>query len=229
MIKITVFRMGHLAQSRLGEATRRIPALRPRLIARFTDDLRYLHDVLQATPLRDHYWVWSGMLLGWAREGAILEHDSQDADFAVLDKDFDRLVSAAPTLVRAGFACDRRFVNNDGVVTELTFARHGARFDFFRMFPAGDRLRYYTYSISLKEILELEFTIPSQPLVPFDFIGRTWLKPEDHELELKEIYGEWRVPDPEWSYLEAGGLVERRISQYSHFDWRGGEPYPVSR
>ena len=36
--------------------------------------------------------------------------------------------------MRAGFRCDRRFVNSAGQVTELTFLRHGP-LRLFRMSP----------------------------------------------------------------------------------------------
>ena len=106
-----------------------IPALRSRLTELFASDLRDLHDALESTELRGHYWVWGGLLLGWARDGAILPHDSLDADFAVADDDFQRLINAVPAIVEAGFKCDRYFANNDGYVTEITVMRRGARFN----------------------------------------------------------------------------------------------------
>src|SRR5689334_2771579 len=48
----------------------------------FEDDLRLLNDVLAATEFGPRYWVWGGMLLGWAREGRLIAHDIGDADFA---------------------------------------------------------------------------------------------------------------------------------------------------
>ena len=79
-----------LIEVRLALYARRIPGLKPRLVELFAADLRDLHDALERTDLRGHYWVWSGLLLGWAREGAVLPHDSLDADFAVTDDDFCR-------------------------------------------------------------------------------------------------------------------------------------------
>ena len=92
-----------LIEVRLALYARRIPGLKPRLVELFAADLRDLHDVLERTGLRGHYWVWSGLLLGWAREGAILPHDSLDADFAVTDDDFHRLAAAVPEIAKAGF------------------------------------------------------------------------------------------------------------------------------
>jgi hypothetical protein len=215
-----------MAAGRLAASMGHIPALRPWLLRRFTASLKRLNDTLQTTELSGHYWVWGGVLLGWAREGAIMPHDCFDADFAVTDKDFERLVSAVPAIVRAGFRCDRRFVNSIGQVTELTFIRHGARFDFFRFFPAGDNLCYYLYKIKLKEITEIKASIPDQETEPFSFVDRTWLKHEDHELELRSLYGSWEVPDPSWSYERAKSIQTRRVSPYSHFDWQDGAVGP---
>src|SRR5690242_18981984 len=101
---ITAFRVRHLTAARLASLAGRIAALQPRQLERFTADLRDLHDAIERTELHGHYWVFGGLLLGWAREGAILAHDSLDADFAVADRDFQRLVGAVPEIVKAGFS-----------------------------------------------------------------------------------------------------------------------------
>jgi hypothetical protein len=223
MTKLTVFRLRHLMVTRLASSLSHIRVLRPWLMQRFVADLQVLNDALRHTELDGSYWVWSGLLLGWARDGAVLPHDCLDADFAVADRDFHRLADAVPAIVRAGFRCDRRFINSAGQVTELTFMRHGARFEFFRMFPAaGRRLRYYMYSIKLDGITEMEAFVPEQETVPFSFLDRTWLKPKDHQLELRSVYGSWEVPDPSWSYLDTLDVDARRPSPYSNFDWRDG-------
>ena len=190
---------------------------------RFAADLRDLNDAIQRTDLHGHYWVWSGLLLGWAREGTILPHDCLDADFGVDDRDFPRLVAAVPAILQAGFRRDRSFVSNNGQVTELTFIRHGARFEFFRMFAGSDRrLRYYMYNIKLKGVIEVEASLPDQATVPFSFLGRTWLKHEDHQLELRSTYGSWEIPNPSWSYLDTPDIEARRAVPYCQFDWRDG-------
>ena len=110
MTKITVFRARRLVITRLAESLSRFEFLRPWLMRRFVANLQRLNDALKRTELDGHYWVWSGLLLGWARDGAVLAHDCLDADFAVADRDFHRLVDAVPAIMRAGFRCDRRFV-----------------------------------------------------------------------------------------------------------------------
>jgi LicD family len=217
----TLFRKRGLVEVRLARYARRIPSMRPRLTELFIADLRDLHDVLERTALSGHYWVWGGLLLGWAREGALLPHDD-DADFGVTDDDFHRLVSAVPEITKAGFRCDRRFINNDGRVTEAVFIRHGVRFEFFRMFPDAGRLRYFMYSDERGEAIQLEASVPDQATVPFSFLGRSWLKHEDHELELSSMYGAWEIPDPSWSYLNGSDIDARRPWHETGFDWRGG-------
>jgi hypothetical protein len=228
MTKISAFRLRRLAVGRLAEASSRIPALRRRCLARFTAGLRDLNDAIEGTELAGHYWVWGGLLLGWARDGAVLPHDCFDADFGVTDEDFELLVRAVPAILAAGFKCDRRFVTDSGLVTELTFTRRGARYEFFRMFPENGRLRYYLYNLKLTEVTEIEAALPDQPVVPFTFLDRSWLKHADHALELRTTYGKWEVPDPSWSYLDGQDIETRRVSGHSHsdFDWR--DPASVS-
>jgi hypothetical protein len=217
----SVSEMRRLIEARLALYARRIPALRPRMLELFAADLRDLHDALQRTDLDGHYWVWGGLLLGWAREGAILPHDN-DADFGVNDADFPRLMNAVPQITKAGFRCDRRFLNNDGRVTQVVFIRHGIRFDFFRMFHEAGRLHYFVYSAENGKAIQLEKSMPEQATAPFTFLDRTWLKHYDHELELRCLYGAWEIPDPSWSYLDGGSIHARCPWHASEYEWRGG-------
>ncbi len=181
-----------------------------RLFARrFVPDLQRLHDVLEGTELAGRYWVWAGLLLGWAREGAPLAHD-RDADFALLPEDVPRLLSALPAMRRAGFLPLMRFVNNAGEVTEYTFRRGRARFEFFVFFPEGEEWRYFTYGGPRGERVQIGATVRARALAPFEFVGRTWLKPDDHEAELTAMYGDWRTPKTNWDYLTEDLAADER-------------------
>jgi hypothetical protein len=173
-----------------------------RLFARhFVPDLVKLHDVLEDTEMSGRYWVWAGMLLGWAREGDLLAHD-RDADFALLPGDLAKLLSAVPALRQAGFQPMLQYRNNNGQVTELTFRRRNAMFEFFVFEPVDGMLRSYVYGWSPDHLVEIESLVPDQELVPFDFLGRTWLRHADFERELECLYGDWRTPKRDWNYLE---------------------------
>ena len=175
----------------------------------FVRDLQLLHDVLDTTPAAGRYWVWSGLLLGWAREGRVLPHDLRDADFAYAASDEAHVLAGLEVLARAGFHRGFALRNNDGVRTEHTLIRHGARFEFFRMDERELEWQYFVYGAEGPGQVQLTARLPRRPLEPFEFLDRTWLKVDDHERELAELYGDWRTPRPDWSYLQQGGVVAR--------------------
>lgn len=171
---------------------------------RFARDLRRLHDVLAGTDLAGHYWVWCGLLLGWAREGRPLRHDLHDADFCVLAEALPLLEAAVPALRRAGFLPLGRARATDGSVASLSFARHrwrSTRIDFSVIAVVDDQLRYFNHGSLAVRPVEIECRLPVQELVPFDFLRRTWLRHANADLELTAMYGDWRTPRPMWFYL----------------------------
>lgn len=190
----------------------------------FPRDLRGLNDVLATTALAERYSVWGGLLLGWAREGGLLSHDMMDADFLVLEEDAALIEESAPVLERAGYRRLHRYTNNAGQVTEFAFAKHEARFDFFLLFSDTEMSskRFFVYTSGPDGLLELEGRLTVEPLEHFDFLGRRWLKPEDHDGLLTTIYGDWRTPDPNWSALDDGSIFARRKWSSSDHSWTEG-------
>jgi hypothetical protein len=201
----------------LGPALSRVS---DRLFARrFVSDLRRLHDTLDRTELAGHYWVWAGMLLGWAREGHLLAHD-RDADFALRHEDLPRLMQAVPSLRTAGFRPLQMYRNNDGQITEITFCRHTGKIEFFVMEPVDGMLRYFVYGYPPDRLVEVEARVSDQELIPFDFLGRTWLRHADHERELEAMYGDWRTPRRDWDYLnDDQAVVGRRAWLNTDTSW----------
>lgn len=183
----------------------------------FIRDLQLLNDVMCGMRASACYWVWSGLLLGWAREGRVLRHDIRDADFAYAEQDEALILQGIEALIEAGFRRGFSFRDNEGVLTEHTLVRHGARFEFFRMSSVASDWEYSMFAPEQDPAMQLTARLPRQRLVPFDFLGRAWLKVLDHDRELTILYGDWRTPDPRWSYLDSGGIVERR-------EWMGGLP-----
>jgi hypothetical protein len=192
---------------------------------RFSENLRLLNDTLADTLLANRYWVWGGLLIGWAREGAPLAHDSRDADFCIRTEDVPHLHSAVPALADAGFAPALRFLTNDGRPVEYSFVRDGAKFEFFVLEPVDGRLRYYDFSDGARgdgPPTQATAEIAEQRLERFELVGRTWLKHADHEAELTAMYGDWRTPDPAWEYMNDVAIVERTAwERAGELPWNG--------
>lgn len=189
---------------------------------RMVEQLQLLNDVLAGSPLAGRYWMFSGMLLGWAREGDLLRHDVVDVDFAYLADDERRLLDTIPLLRAAGFEPLYRFPGGDAPATEYSLLRGGAKFEFFRHEVVGDRFRYYSYGQTAHGPTANELLLPAQPREPVEFLGRTWLKVRDHEAELEALYGDWRTPDPDYDYMVSPAIVRRFPWDCSSFDWKSG-------
>ena len=124
-----------------------VPTVRSARRAAFARRLRRLHDALAPTSFADRYWVWSGLLLGWAREGRPLDHDLWDVDFALLTEDLDHFLAAVPTLAAAGFAPRGRYCDDDGTPWEYQLRRGRTQYDFWVMEPDEEAsvLRYRSF------------------------------------------------------------------------------------
>jgi len=181
---------------------------------RFVANLQLLNDVLAQTALADRYVLWGGVLLGWAREGRILGHDADDADFGLFAADQDAFLAAVPAFSAAGFRPYRYWINSRGVITEFVLEKDRARFDFFLLFPAGAMVRYWVYApLKVKgAYVELEGLVEFHEFSTMTFLQRTWRKPADHEAHLTAVYGDWRTPNPHHNYvLEERSIVSRRL------------------
>lgn len=184
-------------------------------------DLRRLNDALSTTELAGHYWVWGGMLIGWARENALLKHDT-DADFGMMAEDLWRLDRAMPAIRAAGFRPWSRLTANDGAVAELAFRRRAAKFEFFVYNQVGSELRYHVFGTSEGQLRQFEALIPAQPLVSFRFLRRSWQRHADVDLELSSIYGDWRHPNPSWDYMTDDRAIRSSSpALHAQMDWDG--------
>ncbi|HEY1520553.1 MAG TPA: hypothetical protein VGF91_29275 [Solirubrobacteraceae bacterium] len=189
--------------------------------ARLTASLQLLNDVLAHSPIAGRYWVTGGLLLGWAREGAILGHDCDDVDFYYRADDTDRLLASFPLLEDAGFRLSLRFPGAYGDATEYSFRRDGAKFEFFRAELAGSELSYWNYGFAPTGPVANEARIPAQPLEQFYFLGRSWLKARNHDAEMTAMYGDWRTPDPDFDYLRGPAIVATKPWDPSSFNLIG--------
>ncbi len=189
----------------------------------FSRNLQRLHAALEGTPIDGRYWIRAGLLLGWVREGRILRHDVDDADFGFLAHDRERLLASLDALVAAGFEPWRAYRNNAGRATELSLRKDGARFEFIETTEKGEVFEYFLYASHANPPGEFRCQVPRHGFAPIRFLGRRWLKPEPHEPYLETLYGDWRTPDPSYSYLKAGSIVERSRWTGAHHWLEAGE------
>jgi hypothetical protein len=175
-------------------------------------NLMLLHDTLEESPLAGRFWVWGGVLLGWAREGRLLPHDT-DVDLAIFRKDIERFRSSVGLLEAAGFALSRAFVNNLGEITEYVFVKDYIKLEFFVTEERGNEIDYWIYYPPEK--LEMHGRVPAVKLSPMRLVDRTWLKPEDHEAHLEAVYGDWRTSRSDYWY------VRDEKSIVSRYAWKG--------
>ena len=153
----------------------------------------------------------AGLLLGWAREGYVLRPDIGDGDFAL---------EAAMThsSKRPNRCCSKPAFTAGSASATATVSSPSPRtpargykfdFDFFLMREVeSDVHQFHMYAPGDDGPIELVSRIPKQGLEPFEFLGRTWMKPDDHNLNLR--YGTWRVPEPDWDTDDDPSVVLRR-------------------
>jgi hypothetical protein len=125
--------------------------------------------------------------------------------------------ASLPMLVRAGFEKWRRYFSNDGRVSEYSFRKDGATFDFFCYWPTGAGfLSVYLFAGGRKPE-QIEKRYPVLPYVRREFVGCTWRVPQDIDTALTFAYGDWRTPDTSWNYANERNEIRREEWMYS---WR---------
>jgi hypothetical protein len=202
----TVYRVGKVRYQTL----RSIPWHR-----RFRKNLLLLHDVLATTEMAGKYWVCGGLLVGWAREGRVIQYD-RDADFGLLTADRATFLEVIPRILAAGFSPLHRWTNNGGEATEYCFLKDGTKFEFFVFDPTDEGFVSFVYYTAT----ECRCVVPAHGLAPMPFLGRTWQKPDDHEAYLTAVYGDWRVPNPYYYYVDDEKDIRER------YPWHGTHVWP---
>jgi phosphorylcholine metabolism protein LicD len=217
---------------RARKATRDFVAGKER-IESLTRNLALFFDALERGGIAQRYWVIGGLLLGWAREGGVMPHDADDADFGILESDRAALLAAVPELVKAGFEPRSRYTRNGGDVAQYRFEKDGAKFEFFMHVPVGDRLRTWFFGEAQngsgpRQPRQYVSEVPADELAPMPFLGREWRKPADHERYLTAVYGDWRTPRPEHNYRTDDRSVVAVEPWFGRQEWPQGD-WPAGR
>lgn len=186
---------------------------RKRVIGNVSRDLPRFFDCIESTEIAGRWWLWSGALLGFERSGKPIEWD-HDVDFAIERKDAVLLVRSLVQLEKMGYRPKRNFIDHSGTVLGIHLSRRGIIYDFFIFDDAGPNNRSYSqFGVVDGQPVRQICEIPRQELATIDVLGRPWPCASDRDLELTAIYGNWRVPDPTWSYLNSPSV--RRSEPWS--------------
>lgn len=162
-------------------------------------DIHRFHHILDQTGLLEVTWLVGGLVLGYARNGQPIAHDT-DVDMGIMAQDIRKFWEAVPVFERNNFAKLFRWVNNDGLITEYSFRFHRVKWEFFIHFDAG-RSDVEWYAYHQKEAVELKRRMAKPKLGWITFLGMKWKAPKDVEGYLAAQYGEdWREPNPAWNY-----------------------------
>ena len=164
-------------------------------------------DVL-ARDLGLHAWIAFGSLLGAAREGGVITHDS-DVDLAYLSdaatpEEMNREMYAVTRALRRH---GMRVLNKSGsFVTVMYHAADGGAgsVDVYTCFYIGSHLH---------ETATVRAEVPRsaiEPLQQLAFEGRSLPAPADPSTMLAVSYGPgWRVPDPSFKHQPSVDVVRR--------------------
>jgi hypothetical protein len=186
----------------------------------YVANLQLLNRVLADSPVAGRYGVFGGLLLGIVREGKPLPGD-WDADFYYLDTDAASFEASIPLLLNAGFERLYRFVANDRIAWEYSFLKDDAKFEFFRTTLGDDGCLYYYDFVTGGKPLQQWKSFRGVPLCPMHFLDCTWLVVDDLDAGLTSVYGNWRTPDPKWTWANDPLAIDQELwTESGRMNWR---------
>jgi tetratricopeptide (TPR) repeat protein len=148
----------------------------------------------------------SGSLLGYAREGGILDHD-KDCDLGIIGIDqldiFLKELSSNPFFS----ALPNYYKYNDTFQQPIIHLPTGTWIDIFVYHAIGDKL---ITGVDIQFGYRQTFSFTPFNLTKVDFLGLDVYVPDDFDLNLSENFGDWKTPDKHYiSHIESPSLVEK--------------------
>ncbi|GAB2754071.1 hypothetical protein GCM10027020_02660 [Nocardioides salsibiostraticola] len=153
-------------------------------------------------------WIAFGTLLGAAREGGVIGHDS-DIDLAYLSEQATpaamakELYDISRALRRHGMTV----LNKSGAFITVVFSSPDgamASIDVYTCFYIEDRLHE---TATVRQVVPRSAIVP---LIEMEFEGQSLPAPADPDAMLAVSYGPgWRVPDPSFRHEPGPEIVER--------------------
>jgi hypothetical protein len=159
-------------------------------------------DALSTTGARP--FIVDGTLLGAVREGGFIAHDT-DVDLGCFIEDQSPEMIAA--MEWAGFTFRKQYGTASRGL-EYSFRRHDIKLDLF-FYYTDDRGRFHA---AWKKRRPIRYRYPLFHLAPLEFMGETFMAPEDPETFLVAKYGpRWRTPVVDWDWAWGPANAERWV------------------
>jgi phosphorylcholine metabolism protein LicD len=150
-------------------------------------------------------FLFSGTLLGFAREKGLLKHD-KDIDVGIIG--WENQFSILEQLANSGLfkIPVKYFAGEKTYVIPLVHAQSGIAIDVFLFHKIKNKfVTAITHTFGYTEFFEYT---PFEP-VPVKFNGIEFYVPSDVDKNLTENFGNWKIPDKEYlSHLEAPSIVD---------------------
>ncbi len=152
------------------------------------------------------FFLVSGTLLGYAREGQFLSHD-KDIDVGVIG--WKNQYDICLALQKSGeFSFSPTFLKGDRTYYLPVMHNATSRWiDVFIYYPQDDKL---VTGVDFFFGQKQRFAFTPFELRPVNFLGVDMYVPDDVERNLEENYGNWKVSDPAYlSHLESPSTVDK--------------------
>ncbi|MDR0673269.1 MAG: hypothetical protein LBF93_06355 [Zoogloeaceae bacterium] len=165
------------------------------------DSFRSVVSALNETPMKGRYWLCGGGVLGYARCGSFLSHDS-DIDFHYWAEDETLFCQVTRDLGNLGLEQVLTYINNDGKPIVHKFSHKGIGIDFFPCWRDNGFI-YWMSNISRhrsRPARQFLSRVPDQQMKEVEFLGVPVFMPKDTDQYLTSLYGDWRIPMPDYCY-----------------------------
>jgi len=175
---------------------------------------------LEQTPMKGSYWLCGGILLGYAREGRLLRHDT-DIDFHYWKEDEEKMRETWEMLPRFGFKQVKIIRSNNNHPSQYVFKFGKVKVEFFLAWREEGKVNWYCYTTKHWNRPSRQFLnqIPDLEISGIEWYGVPVKKPADHDLYLTSIYGDWRVPMKGYVYyFDSRAIVS--CEPWKHENWK---------
>lgn len=157
------------------------------------------------------FWLDCGTLLFAYRDH---ESNPEDIDFAVQERDVEKLLSSLAKFTKDGFEIHRVYTHRLKGIVLVSLRYDGLPVDIFVKFFNKD----YAFTISPNGY---EYVIGKQPkkyfepLVDYEFDGLKWKIPNNTEKYLSIYYGnDWRTHKPKWDWTKDAACIDTEFDDY---------------